>query len=262
MDLHLSGKVAVVTGASRGIGLAVVQALAAEGATVVAGARHVGDELAALAHTAPVRATELDLSTADGPARLVAEAVAAFGGIDILVNNVGAVRPRTGGFLSVSDEDWLTMWTVNLMAAVRTTRAALPHLLRRGAGSIVTVASANARLPDPMVIDYGAAKAGLLNFSKALSKEVGGRGIRMNTVSPGPVSTALWLAEGGVATTIAEAAGSTAADVAAGAAGASVTGRFSRPDEVAALVVYLAGDRSGNVTGADFVVDGGLIATL
>ena len=130
---------------------------------------------------------EVDLRTADGPARLIDAAVAAFGGLDILVNNVGAVRPRTGGFLSVTDEEWLSTLTINFLAAVRTTRAALPHLLDRGAGSIVTVGSVNAALPDPLVIDYSAAKAALANFSKSLSKEVGPRGIRVNTVSPGPV---------------------------------------------------------------------------
>ena len=93
------------------------------------------------------------------------------------------------------------------MAAVRTTRAALPQLLRRGGGSIVTVSSVNAFLPDPLVVDYSAAKAALSSYCKSLSKEVGAQGIRVNTVSPGPVATALWLGEGGVAATVAGAAG-------------------------------------------------------
>jgi NAD(P)-dependent dehydrogenase (short-subunit alcohol dehydrogenase family) len=262
VDLHLSGKVAVVTGASKGIGLAVTRALAEEGVSVVAGARTVTKDLVELAGSFPVRSVPVDLTTPDGPALLVAEAVSAFGGLDVLVNNVGAVRPRLGGFLSVTDDDWTTTMTVNFLAAVRTTRAALPHLLDRGAGTIVTVSSVNSFLPDPLVIDYCAAKAALASFSKALSKEVGARGIRVNTVSPGPVATDLWLGDDGVAATVARAGGGRPGDVAQQAAGDAVTGRFTRPQEVADLVLMLAGDRAGNVTGADFVIDGGLITTL
>lgn len=261
MDLRLAGRIAVVTGASRGIGLTITEALAEEGVSVVAAARGTGPELAALAARYPVRPIPVDLATTDGPARLIEEAIAAFGGLDILINNVGGLKPRTGGFLSVTDQDWTTALTINFLAAVRTTRAALPLLLERR-GCIVTVASVNATLPDPLVIDYSAAKAALLNFSKSLSKEVGRRGVRVNTVSPGPVSTDLWLGADGVAATVARDGGGDPSAVADGAAGQSVTGRFTRPREVADLVVMLAGDRADNVTGADFVIDGGLITTI
>jgi NAD(P)-dependent dehydrogenase (short-subunit alcohol dehydrogenase family) len=120
----------------------------------------------------------------------------------------------------------------------------------------------NAFLPDPGVIDYSAAKAALANFSKALSKEVGPRGIRVNTVSPGPVSTELWLGDRGVAATVARAGGGDAAAVAQNQAELAPTRRFTEPEEVADLVVLLAGERAGNVTGADFVIDGGLVTTL
>ena len=258
MDLGLSGRTAVVTGASKGIGLAITRALVDEGVIVVAGARtapaELGDRIIPVA---------VDLSTSDGPGRLVDAARDAFGGVlDILVNNVGAVRPRTGGFLSVTDEDWTDALNLNLLAAVRTTRAALPLLLARGKGTIVTVNSVNASLPDPLVIDYSAAKAALGSFCKSLSKEYGPRGIRVNTVSPGPVSTDLWLGDGGVAATVAGATGGDPAAVAASAAGGSVTGRFTRPEEVADLVLLLASDRAGNVTGADVLIDGGLTASL
>ncbi|WP_433607615.1 oxidoreductase [Dactylosporangium sp. CA-139114] len=262
MDLQLKGRTAVVTGASKGIGLAIARALAAEGAAVVAGARGVTTELSDLAAREAVTPVAVDLSTPDGPARLVEAALAAHGGLDILVNNVGAVRPRPGGFASVTDDDWLATLTINFLAAVRTTRAALPHLIARGGGAIVTVNSVNARLPDPLVIDYSAAKAALASFSKALSKEVAAHGIRVNTVSPGPVSTGLWLGADGVAVTVAKAAGAAPEDVARKAAGDSVTGRFTEPEEVADLVLLLAGGRAGNVTGADFAIDGGLIQTL
>lgn len=257
MDLQLRGKIALVTGASRGIGLATTRALVDEGATVVAAARHVDGDLKAL----PVETVALDLGTPDGPARLVEEALARAGGIDILVNNVGAVRPRPAGFASVTDEDWLATLNLDLMSAVRTTRAALPSLLER-AGAIVTVCSVNATLPDPLVIDYSAAKAACLSLFKSLSKEVGTRGVRVNTVSPGPVATDLWLGKGGVAETVAGAAGAQPDTVAAKAASDSVTGRFTRPEEVADLVAFLAGSRVGNLTGTDIVIDGGLVQTI
>ncbi|NUR59258.1 MAG: SDR family oxidoreductase [Catenulispora sp.] len=262
MDLHLTGKTAVVTGASRGIGLAVTRALVAEGARVVAGARGITPELKTLVADGGVLAVEADLTAADGPAELLAAAALAFGGVDILVNNVGAVRPRVDGFAAVTDEDWAATLAVNFLAAVRTTRAALPHLVRRGTAAIVTVSSVNAFLPDPLVIDYSAAKAALSNFCKSLSKQVGPRGVRVNTVSPGPVATGLWLADGGVAATVARAAGVTAESVAEQAAGDAVTGRFTRPEEVADLVLFLASDRAANITGTDVVIDGGLVSTI
>jgi NAD(P)-dependent dehydrogenase (short-subunit alcohol dehydrogenase family) len=199
VKLDLTGKVAVVTGASKGIGLAVTRLLAAEGV------RHASAELAALAGVHPM---QVDLEEPDGPGRLVYEAVSTVGGVDVLVNNVGAVRPRLDGFLVLTDEDWDWALTVNFLAVVRTTRAALPHLLDRGGGTIVSVCSVNAVLPDPGVVDYSAAKAALLNFSESLSKEFGPRGVRVNTVSPGPVETALWLGDDWVAATVARAGGS------------------------------------------------------
>lgn len=258
MDLGLQGKVAVVTGASRGIGLAVVRALADEGVRVVAGARTSSAELDELASSRDVRIVLGDLTAPSGPAELVE-----FAGerLDILVNNVGGAPARTAGFLSVTDEQWLASIGLNLMPAIRATRSALPRMLAAGSGSIVSIGSVNATLPDPAVIDYSAAKAALANFSKALSKEVGGRGIRVNTVSPGPVETALWFGDEGVAATVARATGSNAGDIVAKVAHDSVSGRFSRPEEVADLVLLLASDRTANVTGADFTVDGGLVPT-
>jgi NAD(P)-dependent dehydrogenase (short-subunit alcohol dehydrogenase family) len=261
MDLELSGKVAVVTGASRGIGLAVTRTLVAEGVHVAAGARSTGAELTELARRHPdrVHPVAVDLTEPDGPARLVTEAVDTFGGLDVLVNNVGAVRPRLDGFLSVTDDDWAWSWGINFLPAVRALRAALPHLLERAPSTIVTVASVNSFLPDPGVIDYSAVKGALANLSKSLSKEFGPRGIRINTVSPGPVETDLWLGEHGVARTV---GGTDAASVVEQQAGAAPTGRFTRAEEVADVVALLAGARGGNITGADVVIDGGLISTL
>jgi len=262
MDLHLNGKVAVVTGASKGIGLAITRSLATEGARVVAGARAGSPELTDLTSSSAVHPVWVDLTAREGPARLVEEAVTAFGGIDVLVNNVGALKPRVDGFLSITDEDWDWSLTINFLAAVRTTRAALPHLLEKQTSTIVTVCSVNAFLPDPAVIDYGAAKGALANFSKSLSKEFGPRGVRVTTVSPGPVETALWLGDDGVASTVARASGGNPDAVAKQAVAGTATGRFTHPEEVADVVVLLASDRSGNITGTDVVIDGGLTPTL
>ena len=259
MDLQLSGKRVVVTGAGRGIGLAVVRAFVAEGAEVFAGSRTVTDELAELASAGQVTPFAVDLAQPDGPAELIA---AAGDRIDVLVNNVGIAPTRVDGFLSVTDEMWQLTWTLNVMSAVRACRAALPVMLANGGGAIVNTGSLNARLPDPLVIDYSASKAALVNLAKALSKEFGGRGIRVNTVDPGPVATDLWLGADGVAAHVGAAHDVAPGDIAAGAASQMVTGRFTQPDEVADLVLLLASERTGNVTGAQFTIDGGMVTTL
>jgi len=259
MELELEGKVAVVTGAGRGIGLAVSRRLLEEGARVVAGARRATPELAALAEIGDLRVHCADLTMSGAP-----EGLADLAGdrIDVLVNNVGAAPVRTGGFLAITDEQWLATLSVNLMVAVRTTRSVLPRMFAAGQGAVVNVSSVNAFLPDPDVMDYCSAKAALSNFSKALSKQVGPHGVRVNDVCPGPVETDLWLGPGGVASVVAAAAGTDPETVRATVAGATVTGRFSRPDEVADLVLLLASERTANVTGSSFTIDGGLVTTL
>jgi len=134
-------------------------------------------------------------------------------------------------------------------------------MLAAGSGAIITICSVNARLPDPAVLDYSTAKAALAAFSKALSKEVGSRGVRVNTVSPGPVATDLWLGADGVAQTVGAATGAAPEDVASAAASQMVTGRFTQPGEVSDLVLFLSSSRAGNITGADFTIDGGLVPT-
>jgi NAD(P)-dependent dehydrogenase (short-subunit alcohol dehydrogenase family) len=261
MDLGLAGKRALVTGASKGIGLAIARRLVSEGVDVVVGSRRPSVELDVLCKEGNVVHVGVDLSGDKGPSQLVNAAVSA-GPIDILINNAGAVTPRLDGFTSVTDEQWSTTMALTFMAAVRTARAVLPHMIARSSGTIVNNASVNATLPDPLVIDYSAAKAALANFSKALSKEVGRHGIRVNAVSAGPVSTELWLGSQGVAAAVSAAQGSNPDKVAHEAIKDSATGRFTTPEEVADLIVFLASSRASNVTGANYLVDGGLSQSL
>lgn len=260
----MQGKVVVVTGASKGIGLATARAFARSGARVVAGARTTaGTELDTLARTFDVLPVPVDLATADGPAELIERAVLAYGPPDVLVNNLGAARPQLGGFLATPDEDWTWTFDVNLLSAVRASRAALPYMVERGAGAIVNVSSLNARFPNAPITAYSASKAAMTNLSKALATEFGPQGVRVNTVSPGPVTTDMWTGDGGLATEIAAATGT---DVDAVMAGfpeqfGLTTGRFAAPEEVATLVVLLASGAAPNIAGSDYVIDGGLQQT-
>ena len=261
MDLELAGKIAVVTGAGDGIGLAAVKTLVTEGAHVVAGSRHT-EQLDPLEGVTPV---ELDLAPPGAPAALIRRATEEHGRVDVLVNNVGAVRMRLDGFFAIDDEEFERALQLNFFIALRASRAALAAMVDHGGGAIVNVASVNAFFqPDGGVVDYGAAKAALVNLTKALAQEFGARGVRVNAVSPGPVATDLWLGEHGVAETVAAATGvdaDTAREQVIAGLGGFATGRFTTPEEVATLITLLASPRLGNVTGSNYVVDGGLIKT-
>ena len=261
MDLNLTDKVAVVTGAGNGIGLAITQALTGEGAFVVAGSRST-EKLDGLMRVVPVA---LDLTPPGAPAALIQRAVDEYGGVDVLVNNVGAARMRLDGFLATSDEEFEWAIQMNFFIALRATRAALRVMVGQGSGAVVNIASVNAFYhPDSAVMDYGAAKAALVNLTKALSQEFGPQGIRINAVSPGPVGTDFWLGKHGVAATVAAATGvdpDTARETIVASMGGIPTGRFTTPEEVATLAVLLASEKTANVTGSNFVVDGGLIKT-
>jgi NAD(P)-dependent dehydrogenase (short-subunit alcohol dehydrogenase family) len=258
MDLELTDKIAVVTGANKGIGLAITEAMAAEGAHVVAGSRTT-ENLDGLDRVTPVA---VDLLAEDAPASLVRKAVESHGRLDVLVNNVGGVRIRVDGFLATGDEEFEWALQMNFFTSLRATRAALGPMLEQGSGSIVNVASVNAFFqPDGATVDYGVAKAAVVNLSKSLSQEFGPKGIRVNCVSPGQVSTDLWLGDDGVAATFATATGVDADTIRATATAAIPTGRFTMPQEVATLVTMLASDRTANVNGVNYVIDGGLIKT-
>jgi NAD(P)-dependent dehydrogenase (short-subunit alcohol dehydrogenase family) len=267
MNLELTGRVAVVTGASRGIGVAVVRTLLDEGARVVATSRRSSPELEAL--KGDLLHVPADFMDPDAPADVIARTVEAFGGLDVLVNNAGGPPPGDrlphAGFLSRGDGDWRAIFEFNLFSAVRASRAALPLLLERGGGAIVNVSSGNARQPQSFNVDYSAAKAAMSNLTKALSEEFGPQGVRVNAVSPGPVLTPWWTDAGGVADMLAEQSGTDRDGVLATLAPqmmALTTGRLVSPQEIADAVVFLASPRSASTTGADFAVDAGYLKAI
>ncbi|WP_166677703.1 SDR family oxidoreductase [Amycolatopsis arida] len=254
-----STRIAVVTGAGRGIGLAIVRALAEDGLTVVAGSRTVSDAL----KDATPDALEVDLAIPDGPARLVQHALDRHGGIDLLVNNVAGTSTPAGGFLQLEDEAWLHTFNLTFMSAVRATRAALPSLLDRR-GAVVNISSVNAKLPQPRLVAQSAAKAALSNLGKALAEEFAARGLRVNTISPGPVWTDLWTSPGGPGEMLARRAGARLEDFTEQLPEAIgvPTGRLADPEEIAALVVLLASGRVANMSGSELVIDGGMLRSV
>jgi NAD(P)-dependent dehydrogenase (short-subunit alcohol dehydrogenase family) len=262
MDLHLTNTTAVVTGASRGIGLAIVQALTAEGVRVVAAARTVTPEL----KETGALAVPVDLTSPDAPARLIDRATAELGDLDLLVNNVGGGDSgdgQTGGFLSFTDEQWLRSFELNFLAAVRTSRAALPSLLRRR-GALINISSNSARMPHAGPVTYTTAKAALTAFGKALAEEFGPQGVRVNTVSPGPVRTALFESPDGYGAALARTMGVTQEQLLAQlpAATGMTIGRLLEPTEIATAVTYLASPVAAGMSGTDLLIDGGAVKTV
>jgi len=242
MDLGLKDAICLVTGSTAGIGLATVELLRAEGATVVSTGRSGGD----------IRA---DLAKPGEPERVVRETEERHGRIDILVNNVGGTDIRK--LEEVTDADWQTSFELNLMTAVRATRAALPGMRARGAGTIVNVSSTAAKRPSTGMPDYSVMKAAMLSYSRLVADVYAKDGIRCNAVTPGPTATGAWLGEGGLA----EQQGNRDEVLAKVAAGRPL-GRLAEPEEIAAVVVFLCSERSSYVTGAAWSADGGTVPII
>jgi NAD(P)-dependent dehydrogenase (short-subunit alcohol dehydrogenase family) len=247
MDLGLADKVCVVTGSTGGIGLAVAQQLRDEGATVVTSGRRnqgIGD-----LHVAA------DLTEPGTMEELIGAAVGAFGRVDCLVNNVGGTAIRK--LEDLTDEDWQASFQLNLMSAVRATRAALPRMKERGSGSIVNVSSTAAKRPSAGMPDYSVMKAAMLSYSRLVADLYAKDGVRCNAVTPGPTATDAWLGEGGLA----EQQGDREEVLARVGAGRPL-GRLAEPEEIAAVILFLLSDRASYVTGAAWSADGGTVPII
>ena len=247
MDLGLNDKVCVVTGSTGGIGLAVARQLQAEGAQVVTSGRR------------PDGAGELhvagDLTQPGAPERLVAAAEERFGRVDCLVNNVGGTEIRT--LEQLTDKDWQRSFELNLMTAIRTTRAALRGMRERGSGAIVNVSSTSGKRPSASLPEYSVMKAGMLSYSRLVADVYAKDGIRCNAVTPGPTATEAWTGAGGLA----EQQGDRD-EVLAKVGGGRPLGRLAEPDEIAAVIVFLLSERASYVTGAAWSADGGTVPII
>jgi 3-oxoacyl-[acyl-carrier protein] reductase len=250
VDLGLADKVCVVTGSTGGIGLETARLLAAEGARVVTSGRRPAPGVGEALHVSA------DLGEAGAVEALVASAVDALGGLDVLVNNVGiAYQAR---FEELADAQWDEMWRLNVMTAVRSIRAALPHLRTRGSGAIVNVSSTAGKRPSTGMPNYSVTKAAMLSLSRLVADLYAGDGIRCNAVTPGPTATEAWLGGGGLADQV----GGDRDDVLRRVAAGRPLGRFAEPEEIAAVVAFLCSERASYVTGAAWSADGGTVPVI
>lgn len=259
LDFGLSGKTAIVTGGSAGIGLASAKALFTEGASIVIVARNQPEKAAASIRQlsdknrkSEVIAVDADLTKADSVKLVVKTAIDHFGKVDILVNCAGAAR--AGAFLELSDQDFLDAWNLKLLGYIRTVREVAPHMIQRKDGRIVNIIGAAGRTPPPTFLPGSTANAALINFTRGISKELSQYNIRINAISPGPTETerAARLAE-----QTAQAKGISIEEVMAESARSIPLGRMIRPEEIATLVLFLVSDLAAAITGTEILIDGG-----
>jgi 3-oxoacyl-[acyl-carrier protein] reductase len=243
MDLGIHGRVEVVTGASRGIGAATAALLEAEGAKVVPVSRGAG----------------IDVTAPDAAERIAAQAP---GPVDILVNNAGTSTIRA--LADVPEAEWYEQWELNVMASMRLMRAFAPAMAERGWGRIVNVSSSSAKRPSSTLsAAYSVTKAAQLSLSRVYADAFAQRGVLVNAVAPGPVTSPLWTDEGGLGDQLAALKGLSSGEEAIEVqAGRAALGRFAEPREIATVIAFLCSEAASTVTGAAWSADGGTVATI
>ena len=244
MDLGLGNKACIVTGASRGIGRAVSDMLQAEGAHVLEASRAGGHDVT-------------DPGTGD---RLAAECLERHGRLDVVVNNAGTSRATP--LDELSDADWQEQWDLHVMGPMRLMRACAPYMARAGGGRIVNVCSSAGKRPSLTNAAYSVTKAAQLSLSRTFADAWASEGVLVNAVTPGAVSSSLWMDEGGLADQVAGQKGIDRDEALASQAAKIPLGRFGTEEEIAAVIVFLCSERASNVTGAAWSVDGGAVPII
>jgi len=269
VDLGLRDRACVVTGASRGIGLATARMLCEEGASVLLVARtedqlaEAAGECAAAGKEAGGRAEPLacDVSDPEAAERIVREATERFGALDVLVNNAGTAKWRD--LDDVPDEDWYEAWELNVMAPMRLMRTAAPGMREAGWGRIVNVSSTAGKRPSANMSEYSVAKAAELSLSRLYADRFAADGVLINAICPGPVKSELWMEEGGLLDQSKELADHDTRDSALDAAGSKrPIGRLAEVDEIAGAIVFLCSEHASYVAGAAWSVDGGTVQVI
>jgi NAD(P)-dependent dehydrogenase (short-subunit alcohol dehydrogenase family) len=254
---EFKGKRVLVTGGTKGVGEAIVRRFELSGASVATTARSEPAQ-----GQAPALFIKAHIGTARGVQDVVDCIVQEWGGLDVLVNNVGGTETKPGGFEVLSDEDWQRILEVNLLAAVRLDRAFIPGMIERKSGVAIHISSIAHRLPFPnSTLAYAAAKGALTTYSKGLAKGVAPKGVRVTMISPGFIETS---GAHGMIADISRGSGiseDAARQRIMDMLGGIPIGRPGRPEEVAELVAFLASDRGAFISGADYIVDGGTMPT-
>jgi 3-oxoacyl-[acyl-carrier protein] reductase len=261
MDLGLRDRACVITGGSRGIGLATAKLLAAEGAWLLLVARSERTLLAAAAECdGRVEVLAADITEPDAGERVVAACEQRFGRVDALVNNAGMTK--MAALDELSDGDWQAQWELHVMASMRLMRAAAPRMAVAGWGRIVNVCSSSGKRPSQRNGAYSVTKAAQLSLSRTYADAFASQGVLVNAVAPGVVRTGLWLDEGGLADQVAARQGAGRDEVIAGLGDKIPLGRIGSEDEIAAVIAFLCSERASNVAGAAWSVDGGTVPTI
>lgn len=261
MDLGLRDRACVITGGSRGIGLATAKLLAAEGAQLLLVGRSEQALVAAAAECGERAAILVtDITEPDAGERVVAACEQRFGRVDALVNNAGTIR--TAGLDELGDRDWQEQWELNVMAPMRLMQAAAPRMVAASWGRIVNVCSSSGKRPSQRNAAYSVTKAAQLSLSRTYADAFAPKGVLVNAVAPGVVGTGMWLDEGGLADQAAAQQGIDREQVLAGLGAKIPLGRIGTEDEIAAVIAFLCSERASNVAGAAWSVDGGSVPSI